>query len=111
MTIIQRNEKGVIVLNLSDNIASDGVAILKNFIKPYLEDQTVQTIIINLEKINFIDSSGIGLIISVFKKLLERKAKLILTNMNEKNIELFEMMHLNKILTLYETESEALKNV
>lgn len=96
---------------IAGNIALDGVSDVKNYIKPFLDDESVKGVVINFEKVNFIDSSGIGLIVSIFKTLQTRQAKLALCNLSKKNTEIFNMTRLDKILNIYDSEAEALENV
>jgi anti-anti-sigma factor len=67
--------------------------------------------VINFEKVNFIDSSGIGLIVSIFKTMQQKEGKLALTNLSQKNMEIFSITRLNKILDIFPTEQEAIAKV
>ena len=86
----------------------DGVNDAKEYLKPLLEQQDLKGILINFGQVNFIDSSGIGLIVSIFKTLQQRGAKFGLTDLSKKNEEIFNITRLNKILDIYASESEAL---
>ncbi len=97
------------VVNVEGNIALDGVSEAKEYLKPLLENPDVKGILINFEKVNFIDSSGIGLIVSLFKTLQQKEAKFGLTNLSKKNEEIFIITRLNKILDIYNSEDEGLK--
>ncbi len=111
MQLSHRIENDVCIVAIEGNIALDGVSDVKSYVKPFLEDEAVQKIIINFEKVNFIDSSGIGLIVSIFKTLQQRQAKLALCSLSNKNNEIFNMTRLDKILNIYGSEDEALKNI
>ena len=105
------NNKNICLITIDGNIALEGVADLKNYVKPFLENQKVDTIVINFDKVDFIDSSGIGLVVSMYKTLQQRQARLLLTHLSKKNTEIFHMTRLDKILSIYPTEEEALASV
>ena len=108
MICSHRIEKGICIISIEGNIALDGVNEAKEFLKPHVESDEIKGIVINFEKVNFIDSSGIGLIVSVFKTMQERSGSFAITNLSKKNEEIFTITRLNKILNIYPTEGEAI---
>lgn len=111
MIFSNRIENGICVISVEGNIALDGVNEAKTYLRPHMENQELKGILINFEKVNFIDSSGIGLIVSVFKAMQQREGKFALSNLSKKNEEIFTITRLNKILDIYSTESEALASM
>lgn len=111
MEFSQRIENGICIISVDGNIALDGVNEAKAFLKSHIEDDGVKGIVINFENVNFIDSSGIGLIVSVFKTMQERNGAFAISNLSKKNEEIFTITRLNKILNIYPTESEAVASV
>jgi anti-anti-sigma factor len=101
-------ESNTCVIAIEGNIALDGVNEAKAFLKPHLDNPSIKGILINFEKVNFIDSSGIGLIVSIFKTMQQKDGRLALSNLSQKNMEIFTITRLNKILDIYGTESEGL---
>jgi anti-anti-sigma factor len=108
MVFNHRIDKNVCVVSIEGNIALDGVNEAKEYLRPLLDDANVKGLLINFGQVNFIDSSGIGLIVSIFKTLQQREAKFGLSNLSKKNEEIFTITRLNKILDIYPSESEAL---
>ena len=108
MIFSHRVDDGICVISIEGNIALDGVNEAKTFLKPHIENPEVKAIVINFEKVNFIDSSGIGLIVSIFKTMQEKSGQFAITNLSAKNEEIFSITRLNKILSIYPGESEAL---
>ena len=111
MIFSHRVENSVCLVGIEGNIALDGVNEAKAFLKPHMEDPNVKSIIINFEKVNFIDSSGIGLIVSVFKTMQQKEGRFAISNLSKKNEEIFSITRLNKILEIFPTEKEALAAV
>jgi len=108
MIFSHRIENDTCIVAIEGNIALDGVNEAKAFLRPHLENHQVRTLVLNFEKVNFIDSSGIGLIVSIFKTMQQKEGKLALTNLSPKNLEIFSITRLNKIFDIYPTEQEAL---
>ena len=104
MVFSHRVEDGICVVNIEGNIALDGVNEAKAYLKPHLEDGNLKAMVINFSKVNFIDSSGIGLIVSVFKTLQQKNVKFALCALQKKNEEIFVITRLNKILDIYDSE-------
>ncbi|MDH4248771.1 MAG: STAS domain-containing protein [Deltaproteobacteria bacterium] len=103
--------KGVCVVTIEGNIALDGVNEAKAYLKPHLDNPEVKGLVINFEKVNFIDSSGIGLIVSIFKTMQQKHGKFALSNLSKKNEEIFSITRLNKILDIFPSAAEAKKGM
>ena len=111
MIFSHRIENGICVVAVEGNIALDGVNEAKAYLKPHMENPEVKGIVVNFEKVNFIDSSGIGLIVSIFKSIQQKEGKFAITNLSAKNEEIFTITRLNKILDIFPTEAEALSTI
>ena len=68
----------------------------------------VLKIVIDLEKLEFMSSSGLRTIISVEKRLRERGGKLVLANMSETVENLFNLTRLYDLFVVRKSLSEAL---
>ena len=109
MICTHRIEKEVCVVSIEGNIALDGVNEAKSYLKPHLDSPDVKGLVINFEKVNFIDSSGIGLIVSIFKTMQQKDGKFALSNLSKKNEEIFSITRLNRILNIHALEQDAIK--
>ena len=99
------------ILSLEGNIVLEETAELREMIEPFIEDSDVDGIILNCEKVSFIDSSGLGLIVSIYKTLIKSNRKFALSCLSKKNEDVFILTKLNNVLTIAETDQEALKAV
>ncbi len=66
-----------------------------------------QTILLNLAEVRFIDSSGLGAIVSVLK-LLGRQGDLVLCGVTEPVLSLFKLTRMDRVFQIFSQESEAL---
>jgi len=67
-----------------------------------------QTIILNFEKLEYMNSSGIGLLITLLIRCNRQKQRLVAVNLKEHYQQIFELTRLNEAIQIYSTESEAL---
>ncbi|MCZ6553797.1 MAG: STAS domain-containing protein [SAR324 cluster bacterium] len=111
MEFSHRVANKICVVSITGNIALDGVNEAKDYLKPLLEEPDLKGLLINFDQVNFIDSSGIGLIVSLFKTLQQREAKFGLSDLSKKNEEIFNITRLNKILDIYPSEAEGITSM
>lgn len=67
-----------------------------------------QHLLLNLKEIKFIDSSGLGAVVTLLKKLLP-DGSLKLCGLNRNVAYAFEITNLNKIFDIYESQATALQ--
>jgi len=65
------------------------------------------TIVLNLVEVRFIDSSGLGAIVSVLK-LLGRQGDLVLCGVTEPVMSLFKLTRMDRVFQIFANESDAL---
>lgn len=109
MIIQEKRIDQIIVINVEGDIALTGTTELRAYIKPLIEDNTIADLLLNFEKVSTIDSSGIGMIVQIFKLLTEKQKRLIITNLNDRCYDVFSLTRLNKIITLVKTEEEGIE--
>jgi len=49
---------------------------------------------------SFIDSTGLGVLVSIFKKIKENEGELVLLNMSTDVLKVFQMTRLDKVFTI-----------
>jgi len=67
-------------------------------------------VIINFDKVSYIDSSGLATVVEIFKKLRAYGGTLKLVNLSPKIKNLFEITKLEKLFDILEDEEEAIKS-
>lgn len=73
---------------------------LKNKVFGLIE--TKKNIIINGEKLEYIDSTGLGVLMSIYKKIQENNLKFEITNLKPNIYKLFDITGLNKVFNIRE---------
>jgi anti-sigma B factor antagonist len=107
MEIQMREQDNVAVLSLSGRLDLASGATLKEHLKRLSEKNIVQAHL-NLAEVEFINSSGLGALVSIMKEIRLQKGRLTLSNLASYVQEIFEITQLSHIFEIYSTEEEAL---
>jgi anti-sigma B factor antagonist len=71
--------------------------------------ESYDKVVIDLSRVEFVDSSGCGALLSCLRQLGDRGGDLKLCGV-QKNVErLFELVRMNRIIDIYPSKEEALK--
>lgn len=98
---IKVREKGpVTVINLTGRLDLATGASLKEHVKDLLE-QDRSNIHLNMKGIDFINSSGLGALVSIMKEIRLRKGRLTLSDLANYVQEIFEITQLSHIFELF----------
>ncbi len=69
---------------------------------------TTRSIILNFSELEYMNSSGIGLIVTLLIRVNRQKQRLLAYGLNEHYRHIFELTRLNDAIRLYDSEAEAL---
>ncbi|MBK9578664.1 MAG: STAS domain-containing protein [Fibrobacterota bacterium] len=78
-------------------------AVVKRFLEAGESD-----LVINLEQVGFIDSSGVGMLIHCLHEVRAHHGDLRLVKLTEDIHDLFEMVAIDRLFTIYPSEEEIL---
>ncbi|MER3429708.1 MAG: anti-sigma factor antagonist [Blastocatellia bacterium] len=110
LRINNRNERGVNVLDLSGPIAlGESNRKLHNAIRDLLADRQ-NNILLNLENVTLIDSSGLGEMVAAYASTERNGGVLKLFGLSDRFIELMTMTKLYTVFEVFDTEAEALSS-
>lgn len=65
-------------------------------------------LVLSLKSLQFMDSSGLGVLLGRYKLIKQKGGKMVLCDVNRQVYRLLEMSGLFKIMSIYENESAAL---
>lgn len=74
----------------------------------HLIEQGEAAIIVQLESVRFIDSSGLGALLSGHKNAAARGGKFALANVQPQVLSMFELTRLNRVFEIYADVNEAI---
>ncbi|MBN1211741.1 MAG: STAS domain-containing protein [candidate division Zixibacteria bacterium] len=107
MDIKQRDQGSIAILDLNGRLDLSSGTMLKEHIKKLFE-KNVTSIHLNLSGVDFINSSGLGSLVSIMKETRLAKGRFTLSNLANYVQEIFEITQLSHIFEIYTTEEEAL---
>ncbi|HZG72860.1 MAG TPA: anti-sigma F factor antagonist [Chondromyces sp.] len=76
-----------------------------------IESRDIRHIVLNLEQLSFMDSSGLGVILGRYKHIKQRQGEMIVCAISPAVKRLFDMSGLFKIIRLETSEEHALKGL
>ncbi|EJY56397.1 anti-sigma-factor antagonist [Alicyclobacillus hesperidum URH17-3-68] len=103
-----RYEQGVLVIGLKGELDHHAVEQIRDRIEQQLEEHGYRGLVMSFRNIDFMDSSGLGLILGRYRTVMEHGGKMALCEVSAPLRRLFEMSGLLKILPVYESEEAAM---
>jgi anti-sigma B factor antagonist len=100
------NDYSVLTI-LDERIDAHNSGELKEYLLQMIEGGEKQ-IIVQLEHVRFIDSSGLGALLSGNKNIVAKSGKLALANVQKQVLSMFELTRLNRVFDMYADLNEAL---
>lgn len=88
---------GIVTVFLVGEIDAYTVPELQEIMDAFVEEKK-PNIIVDLEKVNYIDSTGVGMFIGTLKSVKEYDGKLQLLNMQDRVYRLFQITGLTEVM-------------
>jgi anti-sigma B factor antagonist len=110
LNIRERQAGDVTVLDMDGRITiGEGSVALRSAVRRLLEEGK-HKILLNLAKVGYIDSSGIGELVSSYTTINKDGGQLKLLSLTEKLRDLLTITKLLTVFDVYDTEAEALSS-
>ncbi|MBF0286881.1 MAG: STAS domain-containing protein [SAR324 cluster bacterium] len=110
MKLSHHIEGKVNIITIEGELLGDAVLSFETSVFELVQKKEVQAVLVNLERIMFLDSFGIGVIVNVFKKLQQAQIGFGLFSLTREVLESFQITCLDQMIPIYETKEEALAN-
>lgn len=94
-----------LVLDVAGQVKGGDAADLRTNLKRF-QDEGELDLLINLQDVGFIDSSGVGMLIHCLQEVRSRGGDLRLLRLSEDIHDLFEMVAIDRLFTIFQTEDE-----
>lgn len=104
-------KEDVLIVRLSGELDHHEAEGLRSEWKGMLYQNAVKHIILNLESVTFMDSSGLGVVLGRYKEVLQLGGEMVVCSISPPVKRLFEMSGIFKIVRLEENEQFALKTL
>jgi len=104
--IVERVGDVTVVQVASETLTSANTRQFESSMQKYVTSKT--RMVLDMGRLRFVDSSGIGAILSYSKALARAGGSLGLCSLSDPVRNLFELVHLHSILKIYPTREEAI---
>jgi anti-sigma B factor antagonist len=104
---IEANEVLVIALQ-EDNLDASNVRDFKDAAQSMIHDHT--KVVLDMSGVKFVDSSGLGALISCLRLLNGKKGDFRLCCMSTTVRALFELMRMHRVFSIFDTRQEAVNS-
>jgi anti-sigma B factor antagonist len=109
MKIEERKVNDITVFDLDGTFVLGGDGGFKQRVETAITDGN-RKLLINLAKVNYMDSSGLGELISGYTKMQRVKGQMKLVNVSTRLIQLLVITKLNTVFETFDSESEAISS-
>jgi len=104
---IEKRSAAVLILVQESRLDAHNSGDLKTeLMKQFESGQSL--IIVDLQEVRFVDSSGLGVLVSGFKNASARSGNFILCGLQQQVKSMFELTRLHRVFDIYATSEEAL---
>ena len=107
LNLEKKIERLTLLLRLDGELDMHTASMVRQAIDIEIEKRGIRTVILNFQDVQFVDSSGLGVILGRYKKLLPLGGKLKITNVPPHIYKIMELSGLPKIISFYLDEAHA----
>ncbi len=104
-------KEGSKIIALTGEMDEASLDPLKAQLDPLLADMNIKTILFDLSDLEFINSKGIGYLVSIHTHLSKDNRVMILAGANETVMDVISLVGLTTIIKYFNTVDEALSNL
>lgn len=101
-------KKDILILRLKGELDEISVSDLRMRVTNYIDNYHILHLVINVEELSFLDSSGIGFIIGRYHQLKRKGGDITISNIHGKVERIIYVSGLAKICKIRETEQAVL---
>lgn len=110
LEIGRREREGIILLDLKGPLTvGEAATSLREALRQLLS-QGRREVVLNLDRVDYIDSTGLGAMMMCYTALRRESGRLVLLNLNRRNLELLVLTKLSTIFELFDDEQEAVNS-
>jgi anti-sigma B factor antagonist len=110
MEIQRREREGITILDLKGRLAvGESCTLLRESVNEQIA-QGHKQVILNLQGIDYIDSTGLGSMVICYTSLQKMGGGLKLVNLNRRNLELMLLTKLSTIFQIFAEEQESVNS-
>jgi stage II sporulation protein AA (anti-sigma F factor antagonist) len=100
-------KKDILIVSLKGELDHHHAAEIREFLDEKLKDPSIRHLILDLQSLHFMDSSGIGVFIGRYKTISKRGGQVCITNISPHLDRMLELSGLYRILKVFDTVKHA----
>ena len=104
-------EQKTAVLKIFGEVNFENSNPIKEESKDLITKNNVENLIIDLGSVPYLDSSGIGFVLSIFKFMRDKKGRLILLNPSDKVKRVLEVTKIDNIIKIFYEKEKAVNEL
>jgi len=104
---VRRQEGGVAVVDVEGEVDLHGTPRLRDALTELARSANAK-VVVNLARVNYIDSSGLGVLVGAMKEAGKSGGKLVLAGLNREVRTVFDLTRLSRFFDIYDSETAAL---
>ena len=110
MQVNLRHKGSVTILDIEGNVIGPDTLALKSIIEERIQaaDGGKLNLILNMERVQMMDSSGLGVLVAAYTSIQRNEGRVVLLNLGGNIRSLIVMAKLVTIFDRYDTEAEAI---
>ena len=111
MTINTEIKGDCLIVRMKGELDMDSANKFKKKVIPKLEKNKLSYLILNLSKVKFIDSTGLGAILGRYRVLEKEGGKVLLVGLKPQVKRIFSLSGMLKIMPEFESEDKAISEI
>ncbi len=108
---IKKNQNIGIICPEGEIVFENSDPLKKEVKSKIRKNEDIDILIIDLNLVSYLDSTGVGFLISLLKIMRQRQGKLVLSNLNKKIKKVIKLTRLDDIIEIYEDTEQALDDL
>jgi anti-sigma B factor antagonist len=108
MNISTRQIESAFIVDVTGDITLYNTPEVRKILLDLLREKRVRRVIVNLEKVKYIDSAGVASLVEGLKVSRDLKSEFALYGLSRSTREVLELTRLLKVFEVHETEAQAL---
>ncbi len=102
----------IILLDITGEVRlGESAERLSDELSKLLADEKVEGVVLDLENINYMDSTGLGELVGYLSRFQDSGKRLRLVNPNDTLVKLLQLTRLDQVFKIYTSEETALEDI
>ncbi|MBR2564023.1 MAG: anti-sigma F factor antagonist [Paenibacillus sp.] len=111
LNVNMEHHRGILIVRLSGELDHHTADMVRMQMDEAIQRRQCEHLVLSLKDLQFMDSSGLGVILGRYKLIKNKGGKMVICDVNPSIYRLLEMSGLFKIMPIYENEGTALSGL